>query len=536
MLPPSPFGLGTKLDFSAKSKTLLIVGFGAVLALMVALLSVALNRLEAVNSQIAELEQVANEKIKLAYIMRDSVRRRSFSLALVQTMDDYFDRDAEQQRFNGYARDYLAAREKFFAKKLSDAERVLFDDVLREMRNSIIPMERAMQATVERDESVDRRSLVDLAFRSQNGLFEVLNRVVALQEEQGRKRQAWTLAENKKVQTWLLMLGVSVLLIGAVIAFLVIRREDERQAAQVREIAFRQHAEKNLQALNQTLEQRVFERTHELSNLVERLDFARRQAETASLAKSEFLANMSHELRTPLNAIIGFSGSMTERVFGEIKNEKYAEYAENIEHSGRHLLELINDILDLSSIEARKMDLHFEVLDVAALAEKTLLLLVPDAKERNVKVSNQIIAPLPPVRADARRTKQILVNLLSNAIKFTPAGGSVTLEAGEDAGMVWLTVTDTGVGMNEGEIKKAFARFEQVSSVLTRSHQGTGLGLPLAEELVKAQGGSLEMKSKPGKGTSVTFRLPVAGTAAAENGAAKVSGEPANPSRRREAL
>jgi len=236
---------------------------------------------------------------------------------------------------------------------------------------------------------------------------------------------------------------------------------------------------------------------------------ARQAAEVANKAKTEFMANMSHELRTPLNAIIGFSQSMMDRLFGPLGHRRYEEYTEFIHHSGAHLLELINDILDVSAIEAGQMVLNEEEVDIHEICQTAVRMQAPRAQAGRVALTALTQPTLPPVLVDKRRTKQILLNLLSNAVKFTEPGGVVSCDAvvDEQGGLV-VTVMDTGIGMDEAGVEKALSAFGQVDSSLARKHEGTGLGLPLTQGLVDLHGGTMSLSSRPGQGTTVAVRFP----------------------------
>ena len=242
--------------------------------------------------------------------------------------------------------------------------------------------------------------------------------------------------------------------------------------------------------------------------IIQQLEAEKEKAVVANRTKSDLMANMSHELRTPLNAIIGFSSTMKSETFGSL-NERYKEYANDINISGEHLLSLINDILDTSAIEAGKLELVEENLDVGKVFEATLHMVSGRADKGNIRLTSNINDGLPEIHADKRRLIQILLNLLSNAIKFTPPSGEVSITASLDgAGAYVFTVTDTGVGMDEEELVKAMSKFGQVDSSLSRKHEGTGLGLPLAKGLVELHDGSFEIKSEKGKGTTVTVLFP----------------------------
>jgi two-component system cell cycle sensor histidine kinase PleC len=231
------------------------------------------------------------------------------------------------------------------------------------------------------------------------------------------------------------------------------------------------------------------------------------EAQRANQAKSEFLANMSHELRTPLNAILGFSEIIKSQLYGPLGHDKYAEYAEDVHKSGAHLLDLINDVLDLSKIDAGRMELRESVFSVNELISDAVLLLRDKAKGH---AALEVRLPaLIQVMADRRLTKQILINLLSNAIKFTPSGGAITVGALVKPGCgVEIYVADTGIGMTQAQIEKAFSVYGQVDSRIARTHEGTGLGLPISQSLARLQGGDLLAQSIPGQGTRMTFVLP----------------------------
>ncbi len=246
----------------------------------------------------------------------------------------------------------------------------------------------------------------------------------------------------------------------------------------------------------------------QLVDLAEKYAAEKTRAESANRSKSEFLANMSHELRTPLNAIIGFSEIMEGAMFGPLGSPKYSEYAHDIHSSGQHLLELINDILDMSKIEAGRMTLEKQPTDLAKVIDESLRLVSGRAEIAAVKVTNST-GELPVIDADKRAIKQVLLNLLSNAIKFTPAGGNIRVESAANEREVTMTVIDTGIGIPAHALPKIGRPFEQVESQHSKKHKGTGLGLALSRSLVEMHGGTLKIESTEGVGTRVTISLPV---------------------------
>jgi PAS domain S-box-containing protein len=268
------------------------------------------------------------------------------------------------------------------------------------------------------------------------------------------------------------------------------------------DITQRRLAEEELTHHRDHLHELVQERTLELND-------AKDAAETANQAKSEFLSSMSHELRTPLNAIIGFSDAIREETYGPLGHEKYREYLGDIHQSGQHLLELINDILDVSAFEAGAMELNESHVILSDVVESSTHLIRPRANEGRVTVTSSINSEIPLIYGDERRIKQILINLLSNAVKFTPEGGRVSVSAMQnDDGSLAITVADTGIGMNGEEIETALSTFGQVDSGLDRKSEGTGLGLPLTRGLMELHGGILAAKSEKGQGTEITVTFP----------------------------
>jgi two-component system cell cycle sensor histidine kinase PleC len=254
--------------------------------------------------------------------------------------------------------------------------------------------------------------------------------------------------------------------------------------------------------------QQALERqTAELADLAEKYAEEKTRAEEANAAKSKFLANMSHELRTPLNAIIGFSEIMESGMFGPLGADKYIEYSRDIRESGEYLLDVINDILDMSKIEAGGIRLSPETVELDSLMADCIRVVSTRAGEKRLAV-NAEVEPGIHLKADRRALKQIALNLLSNAVKFTPDGGTVTVQGHSRAGAVIIGIKDNGIGIPRQALQKLGRPFEQVESQLTKRHQGSGLGLAIAKSLVELHGGAMRIGSRLGRGTLVVVRLP----------------------------
>lgn len=254
----------------------------------------------------------------------------------------------------------------------------------------------------------------------------------------------------------------------------------------------------------------------------QRLEVATRNLEAASRHKSEFLANMSHELRTPLNAVIGFSEVLQARMFGPL-NEKQAEYVDDVLQSGRHLLSLINDILDLSKIEAGRAELELSTFDLADAIDNAMTLTKERALRRGLRLERHLAQDLGAIEADERKVKQVLINLLSNAVKFTRDGGTITVSASRGPDAITLAVRDTGIGIAAADQEVIFEEFRQAGNDYTRKQEGTGLGLTLARRFVELHGGRLWVTSAIGQGSTFSFTIPLRPSSAAAPRAAGAS-------------
>ena len=286
-----------------------------------------------------------------------------------------------------------------------------------------------------------------------------------------------------------------------------LKRNEEKLRESERELM---NTVRDLQKSRLTLEQQ----SQRLADLAEKYSREKTRAEAANRSKSEFLANMSHELRTPLNAIIGFSEVMEQQIFGPITTPKYVDYARDIHRSGQYLLDVINDILDMSKIEAGRIKLEVARFDLVAMIEDALRMIAPRALEGGVKIARAVPASLD-ITADRRALKQVLINILANGVKFTPEGGQVRVAVRGLRGATEIAISDTGIGIEASELPKLGRPFEQVENQFTKTRSGSGLGLAISKSLVELHDGTIEIDSEPGRGTTVTILIPTPETGSA---------------------
>ena len=277
----------------------------------------------------------------------------------------------------------------------------------------------------------------------------------------------------------------------------------------LRDVTARRNAERELQDHIDSLERTLETSTTRYTEVTRQIHQAKEAADSANRTKSEFLANMSHELRTPLNAIMGFSEIIKDEMFGPLQVPQYLEYVRDIYNSGSHLLEIINDILDLSKVEAGKFELVEEEVDLGKVLEAVCNLTKGRAEEKGLEIRIVLPDEFPKLFADQRSLKQMLLNLTSNAIKFTVGEGVVVIMAQiATNGDVEIAVQDSGIGIAAEDMDKALTAFGQVDSALARENQGTGLGLPLVRAMIELHGGELSLDSSPGNGTTARLSLP----------------------------
>jgi signal transduction histidine kinase len=299
---------------------------------------------------------------------------------------------------------------------------------------------------------------------------------------------------------------LTVNLVRTILAVPLVREGVAIGAIAIRRPEVRRFTDKQIALLQTFADQAVI--AIENVRLFNEIQDKTRQLEAANRHKDEFLASMSHELRTPLNAVIGFSEVLLERMFGEI-NAKQEEYLNDILASGRHLLSLINDILDLAKIEAGRMELELEDFEVAQAIDNAVVLVRERATRKGLALETALAPALGAVRGDQRKVKQVLLNLLSNAVKFTPEGGRIEVRAQRVDGFIEVSVSDTGIGIATEDQDAVFEEFRQVGTDYSKKHEGTGLGLTLSRKFVELHGGEITVKSRLGEGSTFTFTLPV---------------------------
>jgi signal transduction histidine kinase len=336
------------------------------------------------------------------------------------------------------------------------------------------------------------------------------------------------LAGPTRLALIILGLGGAAILLSGALAAMVVQEISSRVHYEIEVNAHAAHlkdANQSLTAQHDALVKTSSELAQERINLQEmngKLVSAQQQSETANRAKSAFLANMSHELRTPLNAIIGFSEIIRDKLLGPTA-PAYFEYAGDINTAGHHLLTIVNDILDLAKIEAGKVEITESVTDLGAILTECVRAVKPQAKSGHIKVVKDFPAEGFQVRCDEVRLKQVFINVLSNAVKFTPEGGEVGVAAGLDLdGGLCVAIRDTGIGMSPAEIEAAFEKFRQIDNSMTKRFEGTGLGLPLAKQLIELHGGTIEILSEPSVGSEVRIHLPGDRVVAVETGVAQM--------------
>ncbi|CAA7616243.1 putative Histidine kinase [Magnetospirillum sp. LM-5] len=474
--------MGARPASRLRSNVVLFGGLATIFACIATLVYLVSSYLD-VSKAAYDQNIVLREKAKLAAAMREIVYYRTYMLSYVATIDDYFERDEERQKFNEHARHMIEARLELEQMGLNEVEQTFFARMGKAIMTMRPIVDHAMELAVENPGSEAFLSAMREARTQQldlqNTIVEFADYYTTLSDRNSAALQ------NTLSGTLTRTLGLSGLVLVLTFAMgLAVLHSETR--------------------INRLLRTAVEERTAELR-------VERDRADHANQFKSKFMASMSHELRTPLNAIIGFSDLIRSEVFGPITPARYVEYAHDICSSGTYLLSLINEILDLSKIEAGEYHLYPESFLVQEVAPEALTMLELQAARKGITLVNRMPDDLPGLWADRRTTKQILLNLMTNAVKFTPRGGTITLAATASGGFAEISVSDTGQGMTAAEAEAAMRPFVQIEHG-SPALEGTGLGLPLCRSFAEMQGGRLSLFSEPGQGTRVSVTVPLAST------------------------
>ena len=450
------------------------LGFFAVLTLTFGLGVAGLYQIQNANDRMTKIVRVNNSKTRLIFTMRDAIRLRSNSALRMMSIEDDFAREVELQRYYGIAGMFRTAREQFQALGMSETEQVLMD-AIAEAANTAQSLNRKIAELMMHSRSPSVLQPVwDEAVTAQDNILLLLEQAVALQQQYGE--QAVVSAELRFEYTIILISSVLVflMLLGYVIARLVVRH--------------------------------VSAKNNELRSVNEELQRASRHAMEAAKAKTRFLANMSHEIRTPLTSIIGFSETLLEP---DTSKEDLRHAAMTIYRSGNHLHQIINDVLDLSKIDAGQIQLEILESSPAEIIADVVAMYSDNAAKKGLRMDTRFEFPLPSsIATDPTRFRQILLNLCSNAIKFTNQGSvCITSKFLPQEGKLCVEVADTGIGMSTEELADIFDPFAQADNSTTRRFGGTGLGLSISKQLAEYLGGTITCRSKPGEGSvfSVTI-------------------------------
>ncbi|MCG6969440.1 MAG: response regulator [Gammaproteobacteria bacterium] len=445
----------------------LFFGFGAMLALMVFITSVGLWGMNKIQNRAEAIVSDRMAKMQLVVQMRAAARDRTVLLERMILLDDPFERDAEFLHFNSHGAYFAQARIALFNRSLSSIER----DLLQQQGNLsgiAVPLQNQVVDLLVRDEVEQAKQiLVKQAIPLQDKVLERLTQLYEYQQQRANQAAAEAKLANKEARTWMLLLSAAAGVIGIVIAVVVGRRTNQAQREREKYLAQIKHANE---------------------------------------AKSVFLANMSHEIRTPLTAIIGFADASLD---SDQSNEEKSHAFRTIARSGKHLLQIINDILDLSKVEADKLEVERVALSPFQLLAEVDALVRMQAKEKGLVFNIEYEFPLPEfIASDAIRLKQVLINLCGNAIKFTQSGHvMIRVRCDWQAQLFSFTVIDSGIGLTKEQIERIFNAFTQADSSTTRKYGGTGLGLSLSKRLAQMLGGSLSVISEPGIGSRFDFSV-----------------------------
>ncbi len=479
-----------------RTVVLLLCGFSLIITLMVAIAHQGLSQLEQSKSRLDNSILVHSEKAALIGQMQQANRERVINLQYMLITDDFFELDEAAQNNMRMANLFIKARRKLEELPNTPGETALLED-LRRFASEAAPMNDYVRDMLwnEEDNAAERgkEALMNKVIPAQNRIFEVFDELVTLYSTANGEAIRNSNQEYDFSRTFIVHMLQLAVFLAIVTGFCVTR--------------FIVLNERALQTHRDELEVEVSHRTRALELTSSEAVMARREAEQANKAKSTFMANMSHELRTPLNAVLGFSEVMDLQVLGPL-SKKYREYAQHIHGSAQHLLQLIEQLLDLSRIEAGRLELdEFEVC-FSAILDETLMVVRSAFQRETYEIYLTPDSARILVRGDERLLKQTLINIVSNAAKYSSPGDPVELRLCIIDENAVLTIRDEGIGIAPEEIPRLFNPYERSEAQTARAHQGTGLGLAIARSLIEAHGGTLAIQSTLDVGTLVTITLP----------------------------
>jgi signal transduction histidine kinase len=482
------------IDQTSSTKFGLFFGFSAMLSIVAILTLIGIWwGVGSLQSHLDTLVGKQINKIGLAVDMHNYARQRTHSIQRMILLDDPFDRDDEFLRFNSYGAKFVVARNEFLSHQLSARERAVID-AQGKLSRQVVPLQREVVDLVAADDIEKAKYiLMDKSLPIQDKVIEKLVELHTIQEEATASAITEFNENNDKLNAWIISLSGISGMIGLFVAVLVIRRFNNEARLRSKQLI---DIEKSRIALEES---------------GKALMLAKESAEEANKGKSYFLANMSHELRTPLNAIIGYSEMLEEDLTDTSQSEQKQD-CNNIISSGKHLLNLINEILDLSKIEAGRMDIEIIQMDLALVVSEVVSTVDPlIVKEENNFIHEYVESELGNLHSDPVKIKQILLNMLSNAAKFTH-NGDITLSIGSqrEGNQEWVSfsVSDTGIGMEQDRLTQLFKPFIQADITTTREYGGTGLGLTITKHFCEMLGGRIEVSSNLGGGSTFTVSLP----------------------------
>jgi len=466
----------------------MLVGFGAMFSIVTLLTMAALVwGLGSIETNLEEIVGKNREKMRLVVEMRNDARSRIMALSNMILLSDPFERDDEFMSFRNFGTAFIKARMQFLASDLTEQEKSLLEQQGR-YTNIAVPFQNEIVDHIYADEfKVAQEKLVKKAIPAQTHVLETLTVLYNTQEISTDNIIKQTEANYRSIRSWIILISTTAGVIGILVAIFIVRKN--KQGLEEREKYLKQ-----------------------IENTNAKLHIAKQQAENANASKSLFLANMSHELRTPLNAIIGYAELLKEEFSSNNLPVLYQNDCEKILQSGGHLLNLINEVLDLSKIEAGKLDISCDEFNVSEIIDAVVSIIRPLADQNGNSIIVNYKTKARAIVSDGIKLKQVLMNLVSNANKFTKNGTiKITIDAETKSDAHWyvFNVEDNGIGIEPNQLDIIFDPFVQGDVSMTRHYQGTGLGLTITKRFCEMLGGTITIVSKPQVGTTCTVRLPV---------------------------